>query len=183
MITNDQLTAAGKFLKAHGIKGELNASLTVEPDYFDSYDCIVCMVDGIAVPFFIESVRSKGSASVLMKLDGICSETAAMQFVGETFYVIKKDYLAFQELSADDDASQGYADDFIGYNVVDTDAGELGIIIDLETSTDNALFIIQHPESGKTVYMPVVEDFIISIDDDRRVITTSLPEGLADLNN
>lgn len=182
MIKTDSLTSAGIFTKTHGIKGELNATLGIEPEYFQTHDCFVCDIDGINVPFFISSIRGKGSTSVLIKPDGVDSETEARQFVGKTIYVDRADYARFCEEEVDDTDAGGYADDFIGYTVVDEEQGEVGEITDIETSTDNALFIIKPTTGHHTVYIPVVEDFINKIDEENHIIRVSLPEGLVDLN-
>lgn len=182
MIKTDSLTAAGVFTKTHGIKGELNATLSIEPEYLDSHDCFVCDVDGINVPFFVSSIRSKGSTSVLIKPDGVDSETEARDFVGKTIYVDRLDYARFREEEIDENDGGGYADDFIGYTVIDDEMGEVGEITDLETSTDNALFILKPPTGDHTIYVPVVEEFITEIDDNNRIIKVSLPAGLVDLN-
>ena len=43
------------------------------------------------------------------------------------------------------------------------------------------LFVVG-TDAGDTVYIPVAEEFIDAIDDDRQVIETTLPDGLVDLN-
>ena len=54
MITREELIRIGRFNKPHGVKGEL--SFTFTDDVFDRTECsyIVCEIDGIFVPFFVE---------------------------------------------------------------------------------------------------------------------------------
>ncbi len=70
----------------------------------------------------------------------------------------------------------------MGYKVVDSSLGEIGEVVDVDDSTANVLFIVDTP-SGDRVYVPVAEEFINAVDDSRRVIETTLPDGLVDLNN
>ena len=60
------------------------------------------------------------------------------------------------------------------------DDNEIGEIIDIDDSTDNPLFIVDN--NGNIVYIPITEEFILFIDDDKEVIGMSLPEGLIELN-
>ena len=73
MIHLSSLTAAGTFTKTHGIHGELNATLAIEPVYFDDDSCFVCETDGIRVPYFIVSWRRKGSKGILIQPEDVKS--------------------------------------------------------------------------------------------------------------
>ena len=59
--------------------------------------------------------------------------------------------------------------------------GHLGEVTDVDTSTVNTLFIIDH--NGEELLIPAQEEFITDIDHEHRVITVSLPEGLLNLDN
>ena len=54
MIKKEDVFKIGQFAKPHGIKGEI--ALVTNSDVFDDSDdpYIVCEMDGILVPFFIE---------------------------------------------------------------------------------------------------------------------------------
>ena len=54
MIKRDELIKIGVFNKPHGVQGEL--AFTFTDDIFDRSECpyVVCEIDGIFVPFFIE---------------------------------------------------------------------------------------------------------------------------------
>ena len=55
MIKKDEIFKIGIFNKPHGVKGEV--SFTFTDDIFDRVDCeyLVCLLDGIFVPFFGEA--------------------------------------------------------------------------------------------------------------------------------
>ena len=57
MIKSDEVFKIGQFAKPHGIKGEI--TLMTDCDVFDDTDdpYIICDMDGILVPFFLEDYR------------------------------------------------------------------------------------------------------------------------------
>lgn len=89
MIHLSSLTAAGTFTKTHGIHGELNATLAIEPEYFDEDSCFVCETDGILVPYFIESWRPKGSKGILIQPEDVKSELQAKLFMAKPSILIR----------------------------------------------------------------------------------------------
>lgn len=182
MITDSEITAAGSFTKTHGLKGELHALLDIDSEFFSEHPCFIVDVDGIYVPFFAESVRAKGHQATLIKPEGIDTEEEAKLFPGKSIYVIRKDLVAFEQMNVGEEEDGAYADDFVGYALLDMQGNTLGEIMDLETSTANTLFIVRTPED-KTLYVPVAEEFVESISPENRTITMSLPEGLLTLNN
>ena len=173
MITPDELFKLGHFAKPHGIKGEI--ALITQCDVFEESEepYIVCEMDGILVPFFIESYRYKGSSTILLKLEGIDFEEDARPFMGkDVFYALDE---------VDEEALLGEMswDNFISYQVIDEHYGDLGQITGVDESTANVLFQIVH--DGKEILLPAVEAFIKQVNHEDRVLRVSLPEGLLDL--
>lgn len=176
MITSDMITEVGRFGQPHGIKGELNAQLDVSPD---SISCIVCDINGIYVPFFIASSRSRGPHSHLLTIDGIENESEASLLKNRPIFALKSEVEEQVDGSSADDADGFYAEDLIGYSIADTAGTLQGVIEDVDDSTDNVLFIAQTPRGE--VLIPVADDFIEQIDADNKIITFDLPEGFLNL--
>ena len=97
MIEEKEVTPVGKFQKTHALKGELNALLDINEDFFDENNPLVLEVEGIFVPFYLESIRRKGSSSFLIKLKGIESEEEAKSFVNKEIYALKDTLKTFLE--------------------------------------------------------------------------------------
>ncbi len=135
-------------------------------------------IDGIFVPFFISSMRPRGSESILITIDGVNNEIEAKQLCGKTIYGLK-DECVIDDITEDEDGF--YAEDLIGFNVVVDSGKQLGKISDVDTSTDNTLFIVTDAESGQQFYIPVADEFINEIDTDSNTILMSLPDGLLNL--
>ena len=86
MIKQSELTSIGTFVKPHGIKGELSAETDLDSQEISALKCVVLDMDGIYVPFFVDTVRDKSATTVLLKLDGVDSETEAKEYAGKEIY-------------------------------------------------------------------------------------------------
>ncbi len=179
MITDDEITSVGKLLKTHALKGEMNMVLDIDPGYLEEGNPAVLDIDGIYVPFYADNIRTKGSFSYLVKFEGIDSEIEAKKLVNKTVFALRdrlKEYML-------DNYDEEYAlyDDLIGWTVEDKDSGVIGKVVEIDTNTENELFIVETPD-GKTVYIPLTEDFIEKMNEETKTILMNLPEGLLDLN-
>lgn len=180
MIKLSELAEAGHFNKAHGIKGEMSATLDFYLDLND-VKCIVVAIEGIFVPFFIKSWRPKTADTCLLTLDGIDSDVQAQEFNNRTFYILRSDIPEDDEDDYDDEEGF-YASDLIGYKVHDNTLGDIGMISGINDATQNVLFLITTPR-GNEIFIPVADEYIVEIDHDNETLTTDLPEGLVELND
>jgi len=172
MILPEKLISVGNVIKTHGINGEISAILDPEVDP-DSIRCIVFILDGIPVPFFIEHWRTRGSEAVLLTLEDIDSEQKAKELTGKDIYVFK------DNLPDKCDDEGFFVADLIGWDLV-TSGEKIGKIIDFDDSTINILLIVES-YGGKNIYIPVAEEFITKIDHHNRIIEMNLPEGILEL--
>lgn len=175
MITDSELIRIGRFGKPHGINGEVSASIDEEVD-MGALSCVVTDMEGIFVPFFISAMRPKSTETVLLTLDGITDENEAKLFNGKPLYALRRDNAVTDTRDSDEDGF--YAADLIGFTITDSAEGPVGVITDIEDSTENVLFIVERPDGGATVYIPVADDYIDSIDAENRNIVMTLPDGL-----
>lgn len=172
MILSNEIAAVGKFQKTHALKGELNMISEIDPAYFEEGNPLIVEDDGIFVPFYVESIRKKGSTSYLVKLEGIEGEKEASEFVNKEIYILKTDAEKLLEHEIIE------ADSLIGYHVIDLNTNkDLGAITDIDDSTVNVLFIVKN-ENEEDIYIPAHDDLIEEIDDDLRKILMKIPEGL-----
>ena len=176
MIKKEEVYKIGMFNKPHGIHGEL--SFTFTDDVFDRVECdyLICLLDGIFVPFFIESYRFRSDSSALVKLDGIDSSEKARMFTNVDVY--------FPVKYAEPEVEDGNFtwNFFIGFEVDDEKYGTIGTIVDVDTSTINTLLVIEGLEEEE-ILIPAQESFIVGVDTDERVLVVNLPEGLLDMEN
>lgn len=179
MIRQDELECIGRLVKPHGIKGEIAVTIDIDGLDVDALSCFVVYVEGIAVPFFAQSVRQRGAASVLIKFDGIDDEHSAAELCNSDLYALRSDLP--DDIATADDIDGLYASDLIGFTAINADGSIIGTVDDIDDSTANVLFIISTP-TGKTIYLPVADEFIAAIDSDSRTLTVDAPESILNLN-
>ena len=88
-------------------------------------------------------------------------------------------YYPLSEVDPEDLAADMTWDSFIGYEVVDAHAGRLGVVEAVDESTLNVLFRIER--DGAELLIPAVEEFISWVDQAKKRLEVSLPEGLLEL--
>ena len=172
MIRKEDTYPIGRITKAHGLKGEV--VFNFEDDIFDRVECpyLICEVDGILVPFFIEEYRFKTDSSALMKFEDIDSVEQAQRLLGSEVYFENK----YIEKGDAEEVSLNY---FIGFTLTDTDGHTIGKIIGIDDQTENWLFEVE--TNASNVLIPAHEDFITDINHKNKTIKMNLPEGLLDL--
>lgn len=172
-INASDLTIIGKLTKTHGINGEITLQFADGIDVdLEMLKCVFIDIDGIFVPFFIESTRPKGATTDIVKFDGIDDEQRALSLCGDTIYALRS------EIISDPDSGM-FAADLIGYAVV-ADNSKIGTIVDIDDTTINCLFIVEAPD-GKRILIPAVDEFVAGLDPDQRELTLNLPEGLIEI--
>lgn len=178
MITNAEIIEIGTILKPHGIKGEMVVEMDVDVD-INLLRCVVLEMDGINVPFFIDSVRPKASTTYLVHIDGFDTDLQAKQICGKKMYGLRNDIASLAPDDYSDDDESLYASDIIGYNVVDTAGVRIGVVDDFDDTTENVLLIVAPVNADDdTIYIPFVNEFIADVDTENNTITVDLPEGL-----
>jgi 16S rRNA processing protein RimM len=172
MIKEEDVFKIGEITKSHGLKGEVVFIFT--DDVFDRVDAdyLFCRIDGLFVPFFIEEYRFRSDTSALIKFEDIDSESDCQQIIGSSVY--------FPYSLSDGKEDSQSPDYFIGFSIIDTNSSLKGKVVEFDDSTENLLFTIETTD-GKNYIIPVHEELIESIDQDNKLITMNLPEGICDL--
>lgn len=171
MIKKEEVFKIGVFNKPHGVKGELSFSFI--DDIFDRVDCeyLICLLDGILVPFFMEEYRFRSDATALMKLERVDTAEQARKFTNvEVYFPIKY-------VENDDSENIPTWNYFVGFKVQDIHIGVLGQIVAVDDSTMNVLFVIERMD-GEEILLPAHEEFIVRIEKKKREVIVEIPEGL-----
>lgn len=173
MIKKENVYKIGLFNKPHGIHGEL--SFTFTDDIFDRVDCdyLICRLDDILVPFFVEEYRFRSDSTALVKLEGVDTAERARMFTNVEVYFPTE----YVEKAEPGELSWSF---FVDFRIEDVHHGDLGRVTDVDTSTVNTLFVVDH--DGDELLIPAQEEFIVGMDQKNRIITVDLPEGLLSLD-
>ncbi len=169
MIREESVYKIGKLGKPHGIKGEISFLFT--DDVFDRAESeyLILKLDGILVPFFMEEYRFRSDESALVKFESVDSQERASELTGTEIYFPR-------DIAEESSEELSYAQ-IIGFSIEDINSGKtVGMISHVDTSTDNILF-----ELKDGTLIPVADEWIKDINNQTRIISMSLPEGLLDL--
>jgi 16S rRNA processing protein RimM len=173
MIKREDVYKIGQITKTHGLKGEVVFNFV--DDIFDRTDSeyLICDMDDILVPFFIEEYRFRSDSSALVKFEDIDSADAALRLRGVDVYFEKK----FAVEADEDEMSLNY---FIGFSMEETDGTQIGEIVAIDDNTDNWLFVVERKD-GSEVLIPAHDEFVAEFKHEEKVVVVDLPEGLLDL--
>ena len=151
MITNEQVISIGRLTRTHGKRGELQCLMNNE--YWDNAEAnfLILKLDNILVPFRVLDWRGKGSDSLIFQLSHIHNEQEAQRLIGAEAFMLISD------MNQEDELLPTWQS-LIGYRVVDTDQGDLGIVEEVDETTINTLITLN---DGRMI--PIHEDFIIDI--------------------
>ncbi len=159
------LAEIGYFSKTHGIKGELHLNIQQN---FDESLLDAVFIDTILgkEPHFILSTKESKNG-IILQLEDVESIEHAKKLIGKKVFVNA-------ELIIETDNES-----FLGFELIDEKYGSLGLIKELTDNGQQLLATIDF--RSKEIILPLVDEFIISIKENEKVINYRAPEGLIDL--
>lgn len=165
----------GAISKANRKSGEIsvvfdNKSIILQ----DRLEQIFIEIDGGLVPFFVKEMGAVSPEYFRVVLQDYEAPDVAQRFVGCGVF------LPADQLPDLSETDQMDLDAIVGFEVIDEVQGKLGVIAKVIESPHQILLQIMN--DGKEILIPFVEAFLQEIDEDRRIIYFSLPEGLVDIN-
>ena len=174
MLQQSDLQEIGYVRRPHGVAGEVELSLRVnllrEPPRF-----LFLAIDGLPVPFEVESLRRKGSGNdAFARFADVSTGGQAAELCGCEVLCLIADLPR-----ATDDEQDAHV--LCGFRVIDEVEGEVGTIVDVLDRTANVLLLVKR-EDGSDVYVPFHKDLVLEIKPEERTLVFSLPEGLLTLN-
>ena len=164
----------GYINKAHGINGELiiRTDLNFSKQDLKKWESIFFKIEGILVPFFIESIQERANAGLLVKIEDIDNETQAKKHVGTEVYL---------DLKFQNKEEVGMSK-FVSYTVFDSENNILGEIIDVIEYPSQTMFLLNTTENTE-VEIPAIDQWVLSVKDNTKEIVLELPEGLLEIND
>lgn len=162
----------GKSLRTHNIKGEIiikNENINID---INNVDVFFVDIDSCLVPFYINSIKYRDTKSLIVSFDKIDSPQDAA-------FLIDKDYYVFKKYTKNNISTSNLFLEIEGYNVIDTELGNIGIVIDILDIPGNTLLKVLFNE--KEILIPLAEDIIIEINHNKKNILVKTPSGLIDL--
>jgi 16S rRNA processing protein RimM len=170
----DSCYQLGYVMRKHGLKGEVYILLDVDdPGYYEEMESVFIAVnrDETLVPFFIEEMAIQEDRA-LVKFEGIDTAEDAENILSCGLYLPLEFLPPLEE-------DQFYYHDIIGYQVIDTNEGELGPIQQIYPFANQDLISVNYKE--KEVLIPVADEIIKKVDKENKKLFVELPEGLLDI--
>jgi len=165
----DDMLRMGKITSTAGLKGEVKVyPYTDYKEKFEEVDYV--LLGGKELP--IQKVRYQKNMAVL-KLAGIESVEEAERVRDEILYIRRADAPPLPE-------DTYYVKDLLGLAVKDESGERIGTLKDVIQNSAQDLYEIEKKEGGAFL-LPAVEEFVLVIDMEKKVMTVRLLEGIADL--
>jgi len=170
-MTKEECYQLGRITKPFGYKGQVVFFLDVDtPEDYADLDSVFVDVKGHLMPYFIKDLNLKGNKAIVT-FDDISSEEA-LSLVGCELY-LPLDLLP--ELTG----NQFYFHEIIGWKVVDSEKGDIGIIQSVIDYPAQPLFQIM--KNDVEILIPVIDQVIQKVDREKKTMFISAPNGLIDL--
>ena len=171
-----EYTFIGKISKTHGFDGDVLIILDVDnPEYFEELESVFVEFNGKLIPFFVSNIAYSSKTNLRLTFLDYYSDKKINEFVGCSLYLPIYCFPTPLDNNFEEEFSE-----FIGYNAINIKTGlTIGMIIAVIENPAHLLFEID--TKSKKILVPAVDDFISSIETNKKTISFSLPEGLLEL--
>jgi 16S rRNA processing protein RimM len=163
----------GRITKINGYEGAVTVKL--ENSYTENIphlESVFLEVDGRPVPFFLSGYEYSSADILKLSFDGYRSIEKINEFKGCRVFLTS---------GMGTGPMPDKRTNLSGYSVLLQDGNILGIITDVIQNPGQWLLNILSP-SDKNILIPFHDDFLVSIDNNRKNIVMHLPDGLIDIN-
>ncbi len=167
---------AGRTLKAHGVKGELELDLDEElKEEILKQGVLFIDLSGDKVPFYIRNYRDEGRFFVAF--EDVDSPEAAKLLSQKEIYT-DEDRLssAAKKKSKEEESDQ---DLYVGYTITDLNSGKKAIVESMTEFPGQWMAELRYGDA--IIRMPFHQDLIEMIDPAQKSILVRLPEGIWEL--
>ncbi|NVO18978.1 MAG: 16S rRNA processing protein RimM [Bacteroidetes bacterium] len=168
----DEFFQVGKVVKSSGSSGELVFELDSSLLPKKKLESVFIRIKGNLIPFFIDSLRSKSSGQVYVKLLDVDEKEEIEELLGCSLF------LPLSVKPAKKNAS-GFDLDLNGYKVIDENHGEIGFITSILELPMQELLQIDF--NGKEILIPLVEEIVLKLDKKGKILHIRAPEGLIEI--
>lgn len=163
----------GSITKCNRKTAELTMSFDAgQPESLTDIKMIFIMIDGGLVPFFVKNLRPKNHDNCLVVLEDFDTPEKAERLVGNKVFLPNDQQ---DELSDD----QFFANEIIGFEVIDEVHGAIGIIEHIIENTQQEILQIRFGK--KEILIPLVEQIFTKINRRQKKLFVNAPAGLIDL--
>lgn len=161
----------GKVSKPFGFKGELVLFFDVDtPEEYSELDGVYIEINKRLVLYPIETIRVRSNKATVRFRD--ISPEDALKLIGKDLYLPL-------ELLPVLEGNKFYYHEIIGFEVIDAEKGNIGVIKKVLEYPATPLFSIDF--KGKEILMPIIDSVIENVDRETKTIYINAPKGLIEL--
>ncbi|MEP2279130.1 ribosome maturation factor RimM [Maribacter sp.] len=163
----------GNIVSKYSFKGEVLVKLdTDDPEIYENMESVFVSLGNNLVPFFIKRCRLHKSNLLRIDFEEVKSESDANRIMKSGLYL---PLTMLPKLSG----NKFYYHEIIGFSMIDSVHGDIGIIQSVNDTTAQALFEVE--KDGVQLLIPVSDDIITKVDRKNKSIFVTTPDGLVDL--
>ena len=156
----------GEFIKLFSFKGELIFYSELKSAFVENIESLFVNFNESYVPFQIIKVKSHKKNNYRTQLQNVNSESEARRLLKKDIYIEKIE---------NSDNADYIVDNFKVYN----NKKYIGVVISTINKTEQSIMEVKM--SDKVVLIPLVDQFVVEINDEELKIDMDLPEGLLDI--
>jgi len=161
----------GYISKSRGLKGEFQIYFEFDRYQELEFDVLFIELNKKLVPFFIKSYKLQGNKTGFFSLEDLDHIDKIQGLLHQDVYMEKS-----KMLENDDELR---LEDLKGFIVYDKTHGELGEIIEINEYPQQDIAVVRY--RFKDILFPLIEAFIVHINEEEGILEVDLPEGLVDL--
>ena len=164
----------GKIGKPKGFKGEVNIIIDKNtPLLPDNLNEIFILVGKKLINYPLSSFKTTPKGNALAKFEGMTSDSDVNRIKNLSLYLTKKMLPILKD-------NEYYLHDLVGCILIDKTFGEVGVINEVNNQTGQAILFVKTPSDE--IFVPFVDEFIITVNTAKKEVNLDLPHGIIDLN-
>ena len=161
----------GRITKPFGINGQVVFFLDVDdPSRYSSLDSALVDIKGSLVPYFFHIDKMNDNKAIVSFEE--LSKEQALALVGHDLYL---PLTMLPKLTG----NQFYFHEVKGFNVIDKEHGDIGVLQCVIDYPAQPLFQIDC--RGKEILIPVIDQVIVKVDREKKELHIDAPAGLVEL--
>ena len=170
-MTKEECYQLGKITKPFGFKGQVIFFLDVDdPMAYEGLESAFVEVKGALVPYFFKIININGNKATV-QFDDLTAEQALALVGGDLYLPLSM----LPKLTG----NQFYFHEVEGFNVIDSQHGDIGTIRTVIDDPAQPLFQIFKGETE--ILIPIVDPVIDRVDRENKTIYITAPKGLIEL--
>jgi len=177
MEQEDNWVAVGTIGKPHGLGGLLTIRPFTRPaeEFMEApLTRVFTRRQGRMVGELTFVTLTMHSGTPLARFEGVSDRNAAEALVGLEMVIPEGERWELEEGSY-------YADDLVGLRLVAEDGKEFGEVLEVREGPAHDYLVFAHPRKAKAeALLPLVDAFVLKIDEDGARIVVRIPDGLFD---